>query len=209
MTPQTTELSSTNEIADPSSTHQATEPATAPPSLSRHYTLPGRQCRLRALDGHHGLCFRHAALNAAALAASPSDSSDLSADLLPGHTHFTAAEDLREFLSRLLVQTTKGRVSPRRAAVLAYITNQLSCILIPSSKRNWPTSPRKSSSICLSPNATKETQRKRASHAYRIPQNVATISCGLRQPCCRFSASLQSSDVAGRVTLIQPTEVIR
>ena len=38
---------------------------------------------------------------------------------------FSSAEDLREFLTRLLIQATKGRVSPRRAAVLAYITNQL------------------------------------------------------------------------------------
>jgi hypothetical protein len=33
--------------------------------------------------------------------------------------------DVKAFLARLVVLVAKGRISPRRAAVLAYITNQL------------------------------------------------------------------------------------
>jgi hypothetical protein len=33
--------------------------------------------------------------------------------------------EVKQFLSRLLVLVTSGRISPRRAAVLVYITNQL------------------------------------------------------------------------------------
>ena len=96
MTPQTTELTSADQMTEPSSTHQAPEPSSGHPSRCRHYTLHGRQCRLRALDGHNGLCFRHSALIAAALPPSPSDYDDLSAELLPGLNEFTSAEDLRE-----------------------------------------------------------------------------------------------------------------
>jgi hypothetical protein len=110
---------------EPSSTHQTTEPRSTHPSRCRHYTLHGRQCRLHALGGHNGLCFRHSALSAAAFPQSPSDSADLSADLLPELSEFSSGADIRQFLARLLVQVTKGRVGPRRAAVLAYITNQL------------------------------------------------------------------------------------
>jgi len=56
---------------------------------------------------------------------SPSDSVDLSAELLPELSEFSSGADIRQFLARLLIQVTKGRVSPRRASVLAYITNQL------------------------------------------------------------------------------------
>jgi len=38
---------------------------------------------------------------------------------------FAAGADIRQFLARLLVLVTKGRISPRRASVLGYITNQL------------------------------------------------------------------------------------
>jgi hypothetical protein len=53
------------------------------------------------------------------------DAEDLSADLLPQLSEFSPSIDLRQFLARLLTLVTKGRVSPRRASVLAYITNQL------------------------------------------------------------------------------------
>ena len=60
-----------------------------------------------------------------ALPPSPSDSDDLSADLLPDLNEFPSGEDVQKFLARLVVQVTRGRVSPRRAAVLGYLTNQL------------------------------------------------------------------------------------
>ena len=38
---------------------------------------------------------------------------------------FSSSEDLCDFLTRLLFLMTEGAVSPRRAAVLAYVTTQL------------------------------------------------------------------------------------
>ena len=53
------------------------------------------------------------------------DSEDLAAALLPELSEFKSAIRLDQFLARLLVVVTKGRISPCRAAVLSYITNQL------------------------------------------------------------------------------------
>jgi hypothetical protein len=53
------------------------------------------------------------------------DAEDLTADLLLQLSELSPAIDLRQFLARLLTFVTKGRISPRRASVLAYITNQL------------------------------------------------------------------------------------
>jgi hypothetical protein len=91
----------------------------------RHFTADGTRCRLPILDTRSHLCFRHSALAAAASQPQHHDSEDLSADLLPELSEFSSGTDIRTFLARLLILVTKGRVSPRRASVLAYITNQL------------------------------------------------------------------------------------
>jgi hypothetical protein len=91
----------------------------------RHFTTDGHRCRLSVLDTRTNLCFRHSALIAAATQPQHNDVEDLSADLLPELSEFSSGTDIRQFLARLLVLVTKGRVSPRRASVLAYITNQL------------------------------------------------------------------------------------
>jgi len=96
------------------------EPSSLNDSRCRHYTRNGRQCRLRVLDTQSGFCFRHARPQPV-----QSDSDDLSADLLGQLSAFESASEINQFLARLLVLVTKGRVSPRRASVLAYITNQL------------------------------------------------------------------------------------
>lgn len=94
-------------------------------SRCRHFTADGTRCRLPILDSRSHLCFRHSALIAAAAKPEQNDSEDLSADLLPDLSEFSAGTDIRQFLTRLLILVTKGRISPRRASVLAYITNQL------------------------------------------------------------------------------------
>jgi hypothetical protein len=100
--------------------HETNSPSSSNGSRCRHFTVNGRQCRLRVLDTRSGLCFRHASPPPA-----QSDSEDLSPELLPQLSEFESAADVKEFLARLLVLVTKGRVTPRRASVLAYITNQL------------------------------------------------------------------------------------
>jgi hypothetical protein len=99
---------------------QSTKPSSAKGTRCRHYTDHGRRCQLPVLDTRSGFCFRHAKAQ-----ATPSDSADLSAELIGELTEFESASDINKFLAKLLVLVAKGRVSPRRASVLAYITNQL------------------------------------------------------------------------------------
>jgi hypothetical protein len=83
----------------------------------QHRTSSGRQCRFRASGPASELCSRHASIHAC--------SADLAAALTNGLTGFKSAAPINDFLSRLLLLLAQDRISPRRAAVLAYITNQL------------------------------------------------------------------------------------
>src|SRR6266849_2848586 len=76
-------------------TIEASKPNSIKHPRCRQFTADGTRCRLAVLDNRTNLCFRHSAL------------------------------DINKFLARLVVLVTKGRISPRRASVLAYITNQL------------------------------------------------------------------------------------
>ena len=94
-----------------------------------HFRYPnGRRCTLPGLLEKSGFCLRHYNRHVAAglpLTFSPGDTEDLSAELLPELSEFDSANPINKYLERLLVLATKGRVTPRRAAVLAYLTNQL------------------------------------------------------------------------------------
>ena len=86
----------------------------------------GKRCRLSGSQPHFGLCSLHFSQSNPGFSQPQfNDSEDLSADLLPELSEFSSGTDIRQFLARLLLLVTKGRVSPRRASVLAYITNQL------------------------------------------------------------------------------------
>jgi hypothetical protein len=99
---------------------QTTKPSSTKGPRCRHYTDRGRRCQLPVVDTRSGYCFRHAKPQPA-----PSDSVDLSAELIGELSDFESALSINKFLTNLLALVTKGRVSPRRASVLAYITNQL------------------------------------------------------------------------------------
>ncbi len=94
-----------------------------------HYRFPnGKRCRLPGLDSQLGLCLRHFTMSAAADLSrkhAHDDSEDFSAELLGQPSGLASPIEVRQFLSRLLLLVTSGRISPRRAAVLVYITNQL------------------------------------------------------------------------------------
>jgi hypothetical protein len=128
MNSTTTIASSTIEI--PAVT---TKKACAPHRASRegrcqHCFPNGKRCRHSATASHFGLCLDHFKASAAIgarLQQTPNDSLDLSPELLPELSEFESAVDINKFLARLLVLVTKGSISPRRASVLAYITNQL------------------------------------------------------------------------------------
>ena len=106
-------------------TIEASRPNSIKHPRCRHFTADGTRCRLPILDTRSHLCFRHSALIAAVAQPPQNDSEDLSPDLLPELSEFDSAVDINKFLARLVVLVTKGRISPRRASVLAYITNQL------------------------------------------------------------------------------------
>ena len=85
-----------------------------------HRTSTGRQCRSQANDTHSGLCLLHSA-RATTRHAHPS----VSSELLGPITEFQSASDVTDFLSRLLILQAQDRISPRRAAVMAYTCNLL------------------------------------------------------------------------------------
>ena len=121
MTTHAQDVSNTEVL--PSETAPAANPS-GDASRCQHRYDNGTRCRHRASDSQLGLCLRHVRLKLAGLSSAPDDSADLSPQLLSG-IKFSCADDLREFLTRLLIQMAKGRVSPRRASVLAYISTQL------------------------------------------------------------------------------------
>jgi len=95
-----------------------------PQSLSAsrcsHQTPSGRRCRLIAANSACGLCPRHASR-----ASSSAASDDLSASFPAGLDEFMSAVQINAFLSQLALLLVQDRISPRRAAVLAYIQSLL------------------------------------------------------------------------------------
>jgi hypothetical protein len=88
-------------------------------SRCRHRFANGMRCRLPASDAN-SFCASHAKLS-----ENVREPADLAATLTAGLTEFTSASHINDFLARLLLLLAQNRISPRRAAVLAYITNQL------------------------------------------------------------------------------------
>jgi hypothetical protein len=88
-------------------------------SRCQHRFPSRRRCRLPVSDSRSGLCASHAReLQQRELA-------DLSSGLVGQVTKFETYDDVNDVLSRLLILTSQDRVSPRRAAVIAYICNLL------------------------------------------------------------------------------------
>ena len=85
----------------------------------QHRTPAGRQCRFRTSGGPSRLCKRHSTVERQL------HSTDLTATLTDGLGEFKSPAPINDFLSRLLLLLAQDRISSRRAAVLAYITNQL------------------------------------------------------------------------------------
>jgi hypothetical protein len=84
-----------------------------------HRFANGRRCRLSASNVDSLYCPAHASLPENQI--EPDTAASLTADL----TEFRSAIPINDFLARLLLLLAQQKISPRRAAVLAYITNQL------------------------------------------------------------------------------------
>ena len=83
----------------------------------QYRTRTGRRCCHAVSSAAAGLCSKHVP------SPSRSEKSDLSASLTAGLTEFKSAVPINEFLSRLLLLEAEDRISPRRAAVMAYTCN--------------------------------------------------------------------------------------
>ena len=82
----------------------------------QHRTRSGRQCRSTITSPGSSLCAHHIAMLS-------SDSIDFSADLIHDGEHFQQAQQINHSLIALYKLVAAGRISPRRASVLAYIAH--------------------------------------------------------------------------------------
>ncbi len=90
------------------------------PARCQRRSPSGRRCKSLVTDASSGLCFDHARLQQHAREAA-----DLSSDLLGEVREFKSASEIQGFLAKLLCLLAQNRVATKRAAVMAYITNQL------------------------------------------------------------------------------------
>jgi hypothetical protein len=80
----------------------------------------GRRCRLSATTPNSHVCPAHTRM--------PQDQpepAEVTSTLTANLDDFTSAAQINDFLSRLLLLLAQDKISTRRAAVLAYIANQL------------------------------------------------------------------------------------
>jgi hypothetical protein len=92
--------------------------STSDSSRCQHRTRTGRRCRHAVSHVAAGLCSKHALSLPHRF-----EESDLSPYLTAGLTEFKSAVPINDFLSRLLHLEAEDRISPRRAAVMAYTCN--------------------------------------------------------------------------------------
>lgn len=78
------------------------------------------QCRLHVQNPATGLCSRHAA-QAGNSTDTLQDTVDLSAEIFDAQQPvLETAEDINAVISNIVILVAKGRISPRRAAVISY-----------------------------------------------------------------------------------------
>jgi hypothetical protein len=88
------------------------------PERCQYRTATGRQCCSVAVDPDSSFCARHAA-------SESGDSEDFSAPLTERACRFQNAQGINHSLGALYTLAAQGRISPRRASVLAYISSLL------------------------------------------------------------------------------------
>jgi hypothetical protein len=88
------------------------------PERCQYRTATGRQCSLPIIDANSSFCPRHASCE-------PSESEDFLAPLTARACRFQNAAGINYSLSALYALLAQGRISPRRATALAYITSLL------------------------------------------------------------------------------------
>ncbi len=86
----------------------------------QHRTASGRRCRMTVSEPHSGLCGKHAADHQKEL-----DQADLAAVLIGDIEEFRDAVTINHSLGELYKLQARNKITPRRAAVMAYTCNLL------------------------------------------------------------------------------------
>jgi hypothetical protein len=98
----------------------------------QHRSPSGRRCRMAPSDTDPGLCSRHAAMRQKDL-----DQADVASQLIGESEEFRSAIAINRSLGELYKLQARNRISPRRAAVMAYTANLLLRTL-PAEKELYP-----------------------------------------------------------------------
>jgi hypothetical protein len=102
-------------------TQQTAKPSFINNSARCTHRFPnGRRCRLYPTTTNPNFCPAHAPLP-----ANQPGPAEIASTLTANLDDFTSAAQINDFLARLLLLLAQDKISTRRAAVLAYITNQL------------------------------------------------------------------------------------
>jgi hypothetical protein len=88
------------------------------PERCQHRTRSGRQCRSQVAGANSSFCAAHAA-------SEPGDSEDFVVALTERACRFQNAQGINHSLGALFTLCAQGRISPRRASTLAYISSLL------------------------------------------------------------------------------------
>src|SRR5229473_6265946 len=110
----------------PKGTHMNSQTATpitnsnSVPLHCQHRTASGRRCRMAISDSDSGLCSKHAADRQKEL-----DQADLAAALVGDIQEFRDALTINHSLGELYKLQARNKITPRRAAVMAYTCNLL------------------------------------------------------------------------------------
>jgi hypothetical protein len=101
-------------------TSSSTITSDSPHLHCQHRTASARRCRMAVSEPDSGLCSRHAALLQKDL-----DQADLAASLIGDIQEFRSAADINHSLGELYKLQARNKITPRRAAVMAYTANLL------------------------------------------------------------------------------------
>jgi hypothetical protein len=93
---------------------------TSVPPHCRHRTPSGRRCRMAVSDPDSGRCAKHAAEHHKDV-----DQADLAASLIGDIQEFRSAADINHSLGELYKLQARNKITPRRAAVMAYTASLL------------------------------------------------------------------------------------
>ena len=104
---------------NPQTANAVTDSSSAPLHC-QYRTASGRRCRMAVSDPHSGLCHKHAAERQQNL-----DQADLAAALIGDIEEFRSAADINHSLGELYKLQARNKITPRRAAVMAYTANLL------------------------------------------------------------------------------------